>query len=384
MILSGGAGTRLWPLSRTAMPKQFLKFGGKYSLFQNTLLRCSDPFFDPRPIIVTQVEQRFLIASNVNKLGQGADIVLEPQRRNSCAAVVTGALRALQRDPNAVVLVMAADHHIPDFLAFRRAVAEARTDAETGYIVTFGITPNHPATGYGYIKPGSLLSKSRSAGVDRFVEKPDCDTAFTYIQEGYFWNSGNFLSLAATLIEEAEKFVPDVVASARLSLERSTMDDGFLWLEETAYAAVTSNSFDYAIMEKTNRAAVYRVDHEWSDIGSWGTVWELMEKDRPVGSSRLVFDGMGNVVLEDALDGFVVMLTPITIEAGASHGHRLPSDTATSWTVLHGEVEIESAGKIQSIKANETAHVPFGVGCRISNNATYPAQMLQVQARHFA
>ena len=167
IILSGGAGTRLWPLSHNAKPKQFLRFGSEYSLMQETMLRCSGSMFDQRPIIVSGESQRFLIAEDLRGIDVQADIVLEPMRRDSCAAIAAGCLQALERAPDALVFILAADHHIPNATAFSAAVSNAKADAEAGYLTTFGITPTYPATGYGYIKPGASLRVGEASPCDR-------------------------------------------------------------------------------------------------------------------------------------------------------------------------------------------------------------------------
>ena len=304
VILSGGAGTRLWPLSRDAKPKQFLRFGSEYSLMQETVLRCSSPGFDQRPIIVSGETQRFLIAEDLREINVRADIILEPMRRDSCAAIAAGCLQALERSPDAVVFILAADHKIPDVKAFAEAVAKAKPDAVSGYLTTFGIKPTCAATGYGYIKPGAKVGDGGSAVLEKFVEKPDAVTAATYVEAGYLWNSGNFLFSAQVFLDELRKFAPLVLAAVQESFSKARKDTDFVWLETNGFAQSPQISVDYAVMEKTERAAVFAVDYAWNDIGSWDAVYELLSKDEKKNSVQghgLVMQGKNNFVQSEGI-----------------------------------------------------------------------------------
>jgi mannose-1-phosphate guanylyltransferase / mannose-6-phosphate isomerase len=292
VILSGGAGTRLWPLSRNARPKQFLKFGSEYTLIQETVLRCSGEIFDARPIVVSGESQRFLIAEDMQAIDRKADIILEPMRRDSCAAIVAGCLQALKRSDDSLVLILAADHKIPDHGLFAKAVAVARVDAEAGYLTTFGIKPQSAATGYGYIKPGAELRVGGSAKLDSFKEKPDAVTAEKYVAEGYLWNSGNFLFAAKRFIEEIAIHAPAILAAVQKSFFAAKHETDFIWLDANGFSDSPQISVDYAVMEKTKHAAVYAVDYEWNDIGSWDAVHSLIEAD----ASNNVLEGRGLVL----------------------------------------------------------------------------------------
>jgi mannose-1-phosphate guanylyltransferase / mannose-6-phosphate isomerase len=292
LILCGGAGSRLWPLSRTEKPKQFLKFGSEFSLLQDTVLRCSGALFDDQPIIVSSDAQRFLIAEDVRQISKKADIVLEPLRRDSCAAIVAGCLQAIQRRPEAMVLVLAADHKIPNAVAFQRAVENAKHDADNGYLTTFGIKPTYAATGFGYIKPGAALREGGSFILDRFVEKPNAETAQTYIDQGYMWNSGNFLFSAKIFLNELSKHAPLVLKAVEHAHATARCDVDFTWLNADHFAASPQISVDYAVMEKTDKAAVLKVDYEWSDIGTWDAVHALLKPD----AHGNVIDGNGIVI----------------------------------------------------------------------------------------
>ena len=299
VILSGGAGVRLWPLSRAAKPKQFLRFGSQHSLIQDTLLRCSGPGFDQTPIIVSGENQRFLVAEDVQAIGVKAQIVLEPMRRDSCAAIAAGCLVALQRSADAVVLILAADHSIAEPEKFVAAVMAARADANAGYLTTFGIRPTNPATGFGYIKRGADLRQGLSSKIEKFVEKPELAAAVEYVRDGYLWNSGNFLFKAANFIHELEIHAPAVLSAVRGSVEKAALDADFIRLEAGAFAQSPQISFDYAVMEKTDKAAVFAVDYQWSDIGSWDAVYELLAKDpsnNAIAGRGVIVDGQNNLI----------------------------------------------------------------------------------------
>lgn len=304
VILSGGAGTRLWPLSRNAKPKQFLRFGSENSLMQETILRCSSNVFDKRPIIVSGESQRFLIAEDLREISVDADIILEPMRRDSCAAIAAGCLQALQRSPDAMVFILAADHKIPDAAAFSAAVTQAKTDAEAGKLTTFGIKPTHAATGYGYIKPGKSLRVGGSCVLEKFVEKPDAVTAATCVQSGYLWNSGNFLFSAKVFLDELQKYAPHVLSAVQGSFLNARRETDFVRLESEAFARSPQISVDYAVMEKTDRAAVFAVDYSWNDIGSWDAVHDLLSKDQSGNSIQghgLVLQGQNNFLYSDGI-----------------------------------------------------------------------------------
>ncbi len=299
IILSGGAGTRLWPLSNDETPKQFLKFGSHNSLMQETVLRCSGDVFDARPIVVAGESQRFLIAEDLRSIDRAADIILEPMRRDSCAAIVAGCLQALKRNPAAMVLMLAADHLIPDTLPFVKAVASARAEADAGYLMAFGIKPTYAATGYGYIKPGEKLATVPCFRIEKFVEKPDAVTAEKYLDEGCLWNSGNFLFSAQRFIDELSKLAPDILNAVAASFSAARRDVDFIWLEEDAFSGSPQISVDFAVMEKTDKSAVCAVDYDWSDIGSWDAVHGLLTQDEMANSTEgevLILNGRNNLV----------------------------------------------------------------------------------------
>ncbi len=299
IILSGGSGARLWPLSRAAIPKQFFRLNSKHSLIQETILRCCGAPFDERPIILSGEQQRFLVAEHLREIDIAADIILEPLRRDSCAAIAAGCLQALHRSPGAMVCVIAADHKIPDAEAFRLAVQSACSDAQAGYLTTFGITPEGPATGYGYIKRGALLSAGGSALIEKFVEKPDAATAANYVRDGYLWNSGNLLFSADVFISELQKFSPEILSAVSNSFKNAKRDTDFTWLELQSFANSPRVSVDYAVLEKTRLAAVFPVEYAWSDVGTWDAIYNLSPLDKHLNALEghaLVVNGERNFV----------------------------------------------------------------------------------------
>lgn len=282
VLLSGGAGTRLWPLSRAAYPKQFLALLGEHSLLQTTALRVADPDLFAPPVVVTNTDHRFIVAEQLRTVGiEPAAILLEPVPRNSAPAAVAAALHLLARDRDATLLLLAADHAMTRPEAFREAVRAALPAARAGRIVTFGIAPDRPETSYGYILSGAGIGPSGSVrAVERFVEKPDADSARRYLADGrYLWNSGNFLATAATLEQEAERHAPELLTAARDAVSCSRADLDFLRLDSDAFARAPAISIDYAIMERTDAAAVVACDPGWSDIGSFDALADALGRD---------------------------------------------------------------------------------------------------------
>ena len=279
VIMCGGAGTRLWPVSRESMPKQNVPLIGPQTTFQQVLARISDRELFARPMIITHADFRFVVAEQLRECGIEADIVLEPMRRDSGPAVAVCAALAVARDADALVLVLAADHVISKPEEFRAACRRAAAVAAERRIVTFGIAPSHAATNYGYIRPGEKLDGSFVHAVDAFVEKPDAATAATYVAKHYLWNSGNFLFHAATMLGEIEQFEPAMSEAAKAAVGGLTRDLDFLRLAAEPFARAPKKSIDYAVMECTKLAAVLPADLGWSDVGSWSTVWDVLDHD---------------------------------------------------------------------------------------------------------
>jgi mannose-1-phosphate guanylyltransferase/mannose-6-phosphate isomerase len=280
LILSGGSGTRLWPVSRRNLPKQFLALAGKGTLFQQTLARTVQLPQVAAPIVVASEDHRFLAADQLLEAGiDDATIVLEPLARNTAPAIALGALQALQRDPEAILLVLPADHLVGDTAAFVQAVERALPLARQDWLVTFGIRPDRPETGFGYIRRAEAID-DHGYRVEQFVEKPDLATAESYLADGgYDWNSGMFLFKAARYLEELAAHAPAMLAAVREAHAKASVDLDFVRIDRDAFAPVPDDSIDYAVMEKTRRAAVIPVSCAWSDIGSWSALWLTGDKD---------------------------------------------------------------------------------------------------------
>ena len=275
-------------MSRDALPKQFLPLIGDKSTYQETLLRVRDAMFAP-PIVITGPNFHFFARRQAEEIGVDVTIIIEPMRRDSGPAIAAATMVASRRDPKAVVLALAADHIIPDVDAFRATCQAGRVAAEAGRIVTFGIKPTEPKTSYGYILPGEMIGEGVYA-VKSFVEKPDAATAARYVREGYLWNSGNFLFRAAVLLSELKRLEPEMAASVDAAVATASNDLGFVRLESGAFSRATQKSIDYAVMERTDLAAVALGDFLWSDIGSWDALYDIAPPDS---KSR---DAAGNVL----------------------------------------------------------------------------------------
>lgn len=281
VILCGGSGTRLWPASRESMPKQFARLvDATESTFQATARRVADPAIFARAAVIASSEARFIVAEQLAQAGLSGDIILEPEGRDSAAAVAVAAVHAAKADPQAVVLIMAADHVIGDTAAFSAAVRTAALGARAGYTMTLGVEPTRPATDYGYIRRGSPLPEADGAyAVERFVEKPNAAGAQALIAEGALWNSGYFLFRADLMLAELEAHAPEVLAAARAALESATTDLDFVRLDAAAFSRAPKISIDYAVMERTHRAGVLPVSFPWSDVGTWDAVWQVLPRD---------------------------------------------------------------------------------------------------------
>lgn len=280
VILAGGNGSRLWPLSRQRFPKQFLDLSDeKFSMLQSTVKRL-EGLDIASPILICNEEHRFLAAEQMRVLGHSStNIILEPLGRNTAPAIVLAALRLVQKHEDPVLLVLAADHVIRDTPVFQAAVNDALILASDGELVTFGILPHKPEVGYGYIKRGRSL-KGKGFRVERFVEKPDYNVAESYIKSGeFFWNSGMFMFRAKRYLEELEKYAPEILTICERALAGGADDLYFTRVDPQVFSSCPDISIDYAVMEKTERAAMITLDAGWSDVGSWSALWEISEKD---------------------------------------------------------------------------------------------------------
>ncbi len=281
VILSGGSGSRLWPLSRRHYPKQFLPLVGDKTLLQETVSRVAQIPAIADPIIVCNEEHRFLVAEQMQAIGQATlSIMLEPVGKNTAPAVAVAALEALKQHENPVLLVLPADHLIQDVAALEAAVSSGFKLAQMEQLVTFGIVPGAPETGYGYIEKGARTPDDLAFKVKAFVEKPDQATALEYVSSGAFlWNSGMFVFRARTYLDELERCEPEILAACQNALGAAVHDLDFTRLQEAAFSASPANSIDYAVMEKTQNAVVIPLDAGWSDVGSWSSLWDACDKD---------------------------------------------------------------------------------------------------------
>ncbi len=442
LITCGGAGTRLWPASRENRPKQFLPLFGQYSTFQETVRRVSDPALFARPIIVTNSQYRFLVAEELAALGIEADVLLEPERRDSGTAIVAGTLFAHRRDNNCVVVALAADHVVTDSAAFAKMCAAAST-AAANHIITFGVRPTRPATEYGYIRAGAPIGSDMFA-IAQFIEKPDATAAKRYLAEGYLWNSGNFLFGADRLLSEYRAFEPDSAAAIEQSIGNAGRDLGFVTLEPKAFAAAAAKSIDYAVMERTRHAAVVPVAYGWSDIGSWQAVWELSpqnsSKNAAHGSAHFVdakgcyvasekqliaLHGLDNIVVVATSDAVLVaqrdnpdglrrmvaelkdvapavtldhlkvhrpwgsyqsidqgdrfQVKRIVVKRGGRLSLQMHHHRAEHWVVVRGTARVTIGDDVKLLHENESIYVPSGARHRLENPGKIDLELIEVQ-----
>jgi mannose-1-phosphate guanylyltransferase/mannose-6-phosphate isomerase len=298
VLLSGGVGSRLWPVSREAHPKQFLPLAGELSMLQETLQRTAG-LEASAPVVVCNEEHRFMVAEQFRQVDLKANaLILEPEGRNTAPAVALAALQAIETDPDAVLLVLPADHLIQNVPAFVAAVGKALPLAQAGQLMTFGVVPTQPETGYGYIKCGVRIQDDLYA-LERFVEKPDLAVAGEYVASGdYLWNSGMFLLGAKDYLEELQSFAPEMLGACRQAMAGASMDLDFVRPEKDAFLSCPSDSIDYAVMEKTKLGAVVSLDCGWSDVGAWSALWEVASRDSQGNAS------VGDIILDNCSNSY--------------------------------------------------------------------------------
>jgi mannose-1-phosphate guanylyltransferase/mannose-6-phosphate isomerase len=361
VILSGGAGTRLWPASRESLPKQFLKLLSERSTLQETLLRVSDKKIFGKPVIVANHAYRFLVREQLEEIGVEADIILEPTRRDSGPAIAAAAQWIAKSGKEALTLVLAADHVVTKPKQFVVVCAKARAAAKKGNIVTFGIKPDHPATGYGYIRPGKTIAGAAPArAVEAFVEKPDAKTAAKYLKKKYFWNSGNFMFRADVLLDEYAKHDAATVTAAKDAIDKAGTDLGFLLLDEASFKRTTKKSIDYAVMEKTKRAAVIPAEYGWSDFGGWSAAWTLSKRDKQGNATRgpvTVIDAKNNYISSDGILTTLVGVENLVV--AVTDDAVLVADRARAED-LKKLVEKLRAEKREEADAHAKVHRPWG------------------------
>lgn len=378
IVMCGGAGTRLWPVSRDTMPKQFISLFGGASTFQRAMKLLSDDEVFAPAIVITNVEYRFTVQEQLQACGASAQIVLEPVRRDSAAAVAAATELALARDPDAIVGVFAADHVVQDGKLFVETCRQAGIVAQQNRIVTIGIPPTSPATGYGYIRPGDDIEDG-ARQIAAFVEKPDATRAAQYLLDGYLWNSGNFIFDAATMRAELEAFEPDVMAPVSEAVARAEPDLDFLRLEAAAFGRAKTISIDYAVMERTQKAAVVAGNFGWSDVGGWSAVWDLSEKDadgNAIEGRGYVLNGANNLVRsEDALVAVIGLddIAVISTRDAVLVAPREQSDKVKQMVALitaHGESEAGAHREIQR---------PWGKYLSVDMGARYQVKRITVK-----
>ncbi len=304
VILAGGSGTRLWPLSRKHYPKQLLGLVDENTMLQNTVKRLVSIDNMSAPIVICNENHRFMVAEQLLEMGTSeSQIVLEPVGRNTAPALAVAALKAQELDPEAVIMVLPADHHIENVSALHEAIAEGYSLAQQNYMITFGIVPDAPETGYGYIKKGASItdrSESGAVGIAEFVEKPDLETAKQYISTGmYCWNSGMFMFKASQVLAELEKFVPEIVTACKAAVDDGVEDLDFYRLDKDAFEKCPEDSIDYAVMEKTDKGAMIPLSAGWNDLGSWDALWQAGSKDASGNVLR------GDILTHDVKDSFL-------------------------------------------------------------------------------
>ena len=443
ILLAGGAGTRLWPVSRDALPKQFLPLVGKLSTYQQTLLRVDDPLF-AQPIVITGPNFHFFAQRQAEEVGVAATVLIEPLRRDSGPAIAAATAVAAKRDPQAVILALAADHIILDLEAFRTTCLAGRTAAEAGHIVTFGIKPTEPKTSYGYILPGEEVGGGGVYAVKRFVEKPDSTTAARYVSGGYLWNSGNFLFRADVLLAELERLEPDMATAIKVAVDGATTDLGFLRLQPEAFGRAPQKSIDYAVMEKTDRAAVVVCEFRWSDIGSWDALFDITPRDSSgnvlqgpvvtVDSSDCVVHsndrltalvGVKDLVVVHTSDAVMVVprsraqevrdlvsrlkaekrpeatdhkrvhrpwgyyesidmgerfqVKRIVVIPGGTLSLQKHRHRAEHWVVVRGTAEVTIGDQMRAVHENESVYIPIGSVHRMANKGKIPLELIEVQ-----
>ncbi len=391
VVLSGGSGTRLWPLSRKQKPKQFIPLVNEDTLFENTLKRLEGIEGLRPPIIVCNQDHRFMVAEQLQQLGiSGASIILEPCARNTAPAIAAAAFHAENIAPGETLLVLPADHQIGNVEEFHRVVATANVSAQSGNLVTFGIKPTKPHTGYGYIKASGETLDGTSA-VEEFVEKPDLTTAESYLSSGdYTWNSGMFLFKASAYLDELQYANSAIHSAVHQALDSAKEDLDFIRLDEGAFAQSPSDSIDYAIMEKTNKARIIPLDASWSDVGSWSSLWEVCGQD---GKGNVT---IGDVMLSDVSDSYVHSESKLVSVVGLDHV--IVVETLDAVLVVHKDHAENVKAITEQLKASDREElnnhrkvfrpwgyydsIDMGERFQVKRIVVHPGEKLSVQMHH--
>jgi mannose-1-phosphate guanylyltransferase/mannose-6-phosphate isomerase len=381
VILSGGSGSRLWPLSREHYPKPLLPLTSGQSLLQETATRVDGLPGLGDAVYVCNEEHRFLLAEQVAQLGRKpATIILEPEGRNTAPALTLAALYLAARDPDALLLVMPADHVVTDPAAFIEAVTRGRRHAEDGMLVTFGVTPDTPETGYGYIRRGAELAAGRAYRVSSFVEKPDLATAEQYLASGdYNWNSGIFLLRAGRWLEEIGTQQPDILAACKAAMLQGAQDSDFFRVQREAFLASPADSIDYAVMEHTDRAVVVPFAAGWSDVGAWSSLWQVCPHDAKGNVIR------GDVITEDTGNSLLLAQSRCLATVGISD--LIVVETADAVLVAHKDKAQDVRAIVNQLKARDRdeykvhrcVYRPWGSYEGIDNGSRFQVKRLSVK-----
>ena len=444
VIMAGGSGSRLWPLSRSLYPKQFLALTSDLTMLQETVQRLSNLDVNA-PLVICNEEHRFIVAEQLRALGKTGSIILEPVGRNTAPAIALAA-EVTVNDNDPLLLVLAADHVIQNTDAFTEAVKNAIPLAQAGKLVTFGIVPTQAHTGYGYIKRGNSVADSSGYDVNAFVEKPDSNTAANYLESGeYYWNSGMFLIKASRYLQELQKYRPDIFTACKKALEHTTHDQDFVRLDVEAFTACPDESVDYAVMENTTDAVVVPLDAGWNDIGAWSALWEVNDKDKDGntafgdtilqdttnslihGGERLIATvGLDNVVIVDTKDALLVackdkvqdvkkiveklkadkrsefkvhrevyrpwgkydaidngeryQVKRITVNPGEKLSSQMHHHRAEHWIVVSGTASVTNGDKTFLVTENESTYIPIGIVHSLENPGKVPLEIIEVQS----
>ncbi len=354
VILAGGSGTRLWPLSRSLHPKQLIRLSGEHTMLQQTSMRLDGFESAGNPIVICSEAYRFMAAEQMRQIDAAPNsIILEPAGRNTAPALAVAALKVLKDDKDPLLLVLPADHYISRTPKFQKAVQTGAKLAEKGHLITFGISPHAPETGYGYIKKGKRLGSNENVAstIERFVEKPDYETAVKYVESGnYFWNSGMFMFKASCVLKELETFVPDIVKACKLAVSKGTKDLDFFRLDPKAFTSCPADSIDYAVMEKTTKGAMVPMDAGWNDLGSWEALWRVGEKDV---KNNVV---KGDVLIEDVNNSYLHATSRLLTAVGLSDHIVIETSDAVMISPRNRVQDVKRlVDKLKSENRNETA-----------------------------
>ncbi len=348
VVLAGGSGTRLWPLSRTLYPKQLLPLTGDKTMLQETVARTRQVGGTSDPIVVCTEDHRFMVAEQLREMGESATVLIEPMGRDTAPAVAAAAMEAMAGGEDPLLLVLPADHVIAAPAAFAAAVEEGEPLAANDHFVTFGIVPGRPETGYGYIQKGEQLTQGDLAGgfrVARFVEKPDVSTAERYVAEGYLWNSGMFLFRASRLLTELAQLEPEMASCVKAAHAARHRDLDFIRLGKEEFARCPAKSLDYAVMERTQSATVIPLECGWSDVGSWSALWEIGNRDA---NGNIL---QGNVLAREVHDCYVHAADRLVAMIGVHD--QVVIETADAVLVAHKDKAQEVKAIVQQLKAEK-------------------------------